>query len=840
MVNPRKIKSDTKWILECRKDKKKASKTIQLKLIPTMVHLPVVPNPSKRIVKSITKGSHLLLTWMVVKTGTKAVWLPPPNWEVPHVIKLIKYDFRTGLVNATLLLMNLTWIEDAVTKGEDVNITVAIGVCNDRNNASCTLRTWTAISVDDSPVVLYPKGPIRISPSPMARVAQPTNAKNLTSLSFSSALPLLMESPYRVTERAGIVYLLHWDSPALVHIPGVLVEWSLNNSGVGLAWLPVSVEHTNCSRSLRDQPLWEVCSESVNERQCTATCGQAATPKGQGFCQWREGMQTTRLSRNYSTCSTELLYCPDRWCDPLEELNPRICSQDCTKGVVLGTLDNGTGIASGIGVCTCDIMWMCHCGPNDKQKGPNPNVPRNQPRQSPKPPLQQGPEICDFQCFMVLGIVGLSVVSVLGVSVYIIAYRGCNFRKKGRESNREYSVHALLPIPGPEARTPVEPISSNQYETDPKWEIPRGRLMVEECLGEGEFGRVLKATARDLPGSPGFTTVAVKTLKDNAGSSELDDLMSEYQLLKEVSHPNVIKLLGACTASGGPMYIIIEFCGLGSLRAYLRRHRNINTNSEAINTIHKVNDISPRDILSFAWQISKGMAYLTEIKLVHRDLAARNILLATGKVCKISDFGLTRDVYEDDTYLKKSRGRVPVKWMAPESLSDHIYTSKSDVWSFGIVLWELVTLGSSPYPGIAVQNLYHLLKSGYRMQRPHNCSEQLYEIMNECWSGSPSERPSFAYLVDKFERMLEDGSDYLDCNIKMVSNPAYFASNEDQGIDGNEMDIRFTMDLQNTCENENRSKYENELVNKNTSYDIPKPISCIVMSDLLMKDEQRK
>lgn len=217
-------------------------------------------------------------------------------------------------------------------------------------------------------------------------------------------------------------------------------------------------------------------------------------------------------------------------------------------------------------------------------------------------------------------------------------------------------------------------------------------------------------------------------------------------------------------------------------------------------------------------------------------------MLATGKICKISDFGLTRDVYEDDTYLKKSRGRVPVKWMALESLSDHIYTSKSDVWSFGIVLWELVTLGSSPYPGVALQNLYHLLKTGYRMQKPSNCSDQLYEIMKECWSANPSDRPSFANLVVKFERMLEDGADYLDCNVNMVSNPSYFTPmNVTVPPGGHEMDITFKMDFDNDNDGPESDfiRYENETVNKNTSYDTPKPISSILLSDIIVKDEER-
>ncbi|PSN52168.1 hypothetical protein C0J52_06471 [Blattella germanica] len=252
---------------------------------------------------------------------------------------------------------------------------------------------------------------------------------------------------------------------------------------------------------------------------------------------------------------------------------------------------------------------------------------------------------------------------------------------------------------------------------DPKWEFPRTRLIIEQTLGEGEFGRVLRARALDIGSISGCTTVAVKTLKENANAGELNDLLSEYQLLKEVTHPNVIRLLGACTTPGAP--------------------------------------------------------------LVHRDLAARNVLLAAGKICKISDFGLTRDVYEDDAYLKRSKGRVPVKWMALESLADHMYTSKSDVWSFGVLMWELVTLGASPYPGVAVHNLFHLLKAGYRMEKPENCSAQLYNVMRSCWYETPSDRPSFKELTDVFERMLEDGVEYLDLNPRIVHNRTYFSSPRD-------------------------------------------------------------
>uniref|UniRef100_A0A182QEW6 Protein kinase domain-containing protein n=1 Tax=Anopheles farauti TaxID=69004 RepID=A0A182QEW6_9DIPT len=309
-----------------------------------------------------------------------------------------------------------------------------------------------------------------------------------------------------------------------------------------------------------------------------------------------------------------------------------------------------------------------------------------------------------------------------------------------------------------------------KIDYDTKWEFPRSNLILDATLGEGEFGKVLKGFATDLPEKPGITTVAVKMLKTGANSVELLALLSEYQLLQEVNHPNVIRLLGACTKGDSPL-LIIEYCQYGSLKNYLRLSRKL----EVLNADYEnaVDPITVKDILSFAWQISKGMAYLTDIKLVHRDLAARNVLLAEGKVCKISDFGLTRDVYEDDAYLKKSKDRVPVKWMAPESLADHIYTTKSDVWAFGVLCWELITLGASPYPGIPPQNLYNLLKQGYRMECPKNCSEEIYSIVRSCWTDDPKQRPSFKHLAGQFELLLGRSAKYIDMEQNSISNPVY-------------------------------------------------------------------
>lgn len=197
--------------------------------------------------------------------------------------------------------------------------------------------------------------------------------------------------------------------------------------------------------------------------------------------------------------------------------------------------------------------------------------------------------------------------------------------------------------------------------------MKRENIDLQEIIGEGEFGKVVRGFACQLPTIENSNplTVAVKMLKTGANHFELLALMSEYQMLQDLSHPNVIKLLGACTTAETPL-LIIEYCHFGSLKNYLRLSRNcvqVTNGEKPIENDYQnqIEAVTEKDVLSFAWQISKGMAYLADMKLVHRDLAARNVLVAEGKVCKISDFGLTRDIYEDDAYLKKSKDRVPVK-----------------------------------------------------------------------------------------------------------------------------------------------------------------------------------
>ncbi|ELT94233.1 hypothetical protein CAPTEDRAFT_48307, partial [Capitella teleta] len=147
---------------------------------------------------------------------------------------------------------------------------------------------------------------------------------------------------------------------------------------------------------------------------------------------------------------------------------------------------------------------------------------------------------------------------------------------------------------------------------------------------------------------------------------------------------------------------------------------------------------------------------------IHRDLAARNILLGPGKVVKVCDFGLARVVYNGDQYYKLTNGRLPMKWMAVESLKDRVFTTSSDVWAFGILLWEIVTMGATPYPNVALTNLYTYLAEGNRMSQPANCSNEIYSMMLMCWCENPSDRPTFSNLREHLEQLLTRNRDYLD------------------------------------------------------------------------------
>ncbi|XP_027006065.1 fibroblast growth factor receptor 3 isoform X6 [Tachysurus fulvidraco] len=309
-------------------------------------------------------------------------------------------------------------------------------------------------------------------------------------------------------------------------------------------------------------------------------------------------------------------------------------------------------------------------------------------------------------------------------------------------------------------------VSELELPSDPKWEFARSRLTLGKALGEGCFGQVVMAEAiggdKEKPNKP--ITVAVKMLKDDGTDKDLSDLVSEMEMMKMIGkHKNIINLLGACTQDG-PLYVLVEYASKGNLREYLRARRPPGMDYSFDTCKIPDETLTFKDLVSCAYQVARGMEYLASQKCIHRDLAARNVLVTEDNVMKIADFGLARDVHNIDYYKKTTNGRLPVKWMAPEALFDRVYTHQSDVWSYGVLLWEIFTLGGSPYPGIPVEELFKLLKEGHRMDKPANCTHELYMIMRECWHAVPSQRPTFRQLVEDHDRVLSMTStdEYLD------------------------------------------------------------------------------
>ncbi|XP_048715712.2 macrophage colony-stimulating factor 1 receptor isoform X2 [Caretta caretta] len=352
-------------------------------------------------------------------------------------------------------------------------------------------------------------------------------------------------------------------------------------------------------------------------------------------------------------------------------------------------------------------------------------------------------------------------------------------------------------------------IDPTQLPYNEKWEFPRNNLQFGKTLGAGAFGKVVEATAIGLGKEDTVLKVAVKMLKSTAHTDEQEALMSELKIMSHLGHhENIVNLLGACTY-GGPILVITEYCRYGDLLNFLRKnaesiiiqdsslessldstadYKNIYLEkkyvrsdsgfaSQCLETYVEMrpvpSDSMPAegksakeeqdtrpldlyDLLQFSYQVAQGMAFLASKNCIHRDLAARNVLVTHGRVAKICDFGLARDIMNDSNYVVKGNARLPVKWMAPESIFDCIYTVQSDVWSYGILLWEIFSLGKSPYPGMLVNSkFYSMVKQGYQMARPDFAPMETYRIMQACWNLQPTQRPTFDQICLFIQKQLD-------------------------------------------------------------------------------------
>ncbi|XP_052057216.1 tyrosine-protein kinase ABL2 isoform X7 [Apodemus sylvaticus] len=268
-----------------------------------------------------------------------------------------------------------------------------------------------------------------------------------------------------------------------------------------------------------------------------------------------------------------------------------------------------------------------------------------------------------------------------------------------------------------------------------KWEMERTDITMKHKLGGGQYGEVYVGVWKKYS-----LTVAVKTLKED--TMEVEEFLKEAAVMKEIKHPNLVQLLGVCTLEP-PFYIVTEYMPYGNLLDYLRECSR--------------EEVTAVVLLYMATQISSAMEYLEKKNFIHRDLAARNCLVGENHVVKVADFGLSR-LMTGDTYTAHAGAKFPIKWTAPESLAYNTFSIKSDVWAFGVLLWEIATYGMSPYPGIDLSQVYDLLEKGYRMEQPEGCPPKVYELMRACWRWSPADRPSFAETHQAFETMFHDSS----------------------------------------------------------------------------------
>eukprot|EP00794_Sanderia_malayensis_P015690 gene15690-17272_t len=263
-----------------------------------------------------------------------------------------------------------------------------------------------------------------------------------------------------------------------------------------------------------------------------------------------------------------------------------------------------------------------------------------------------------------------------------------------------------------------------------QWEIPRQEITISQKLGGGQYGEVYKAEYRKFQ-----RTVAVKTLKEDA--TDVKEFLKEANVMKHIRHPNLVQLIGVCTQER-PIYIITEYMERGNLLDYLRSPSS--------------KDIPATTLLYMATQVAGAMQYLEELNFIHRDLAARNCLVGENHLIKVADFGLARNLMSD--YYKAHAGaKFPIKWTAPEALAYNKFSCKSDVWAFGILMWEIATYGMSPYPGRDLNHVYSFLETGSRLDRPEGCPKPAYELMLKCWDWEPTARPDFSSIHSELNTM---------------------------------------------------------------------------------------
>ncbi|XP_070548641.1 fibroblast growth factor receptor 1-A-like isoform X2 [Ptychodera flava] len=304
------------------------------------------------------------------------------------------------------------------------------------------------------------------------------------------------------------------------------------------------------------------------------------------------------------------------------------------------------------------------------------------------------------------------------------------------------------------------PLASDYVHAELDREVSRDDVQVGLQIGEGHFGRVCKGCLK-LQGKQEQKEVAIKILPACTSTEEYDRLIRELDIMKKLKpHPRVVQLLACCTLpKKESIFLIVEYLPNGSLKDYLLKNRPT-TNTPMTDSMERCRILTDKDLIKFAFQVAEGMTFLHENNLIHRDLASRNILVTSDVNCKISDFGLARNIGPNQEYVMQSPGTLPLRWEAPESLTSNVYNFKSDVWSYGILLWEIITFGERPYPDFEnCDDVRTKVKEGYTMAIPEHCQNGLGDIIKQCWQHDAKKRPSFNRIADNLKSMKKEHVD---------------------------------------------------------------------------------
>ncbi|XP_051809190.1 ephrin type-A receptor 4b isoform X2 [Acanthochromis polyacanthus] len=378
---------------------------------------------------------------------------------------------------------------------------------------------------------------------------------------------------------------------------------------------------------------------------------------------------------------------------------------------------------------------------------------------------------------LAVSIAGGIVLLIFLVTCFVVSGRHCGYIKAKQDPDEEKMQfqHGRVKLPG--SRTYIHPHTyedPNQAVRDFAKEIDASNIRIERVIGAGEFGEVCSGRLR-VQGKREIY-VAIKSLKAGYSDKQRRDFLSEASIMGQFDHPNIIRLEGVVTRCK-PVMIITEFMENGSLDTFLKKHDGQFTVIQLVGMLRG---------------IASGMKYLSDMSYIHRDLAARNILVNSNLVCKVSDFGLSRVLEDDPEAAYTTRGgKIPIRWTAPEAIAYRKFTSASDVWSYGIVMWEVISYGERPYWEMSNQDVIKAIDEGYRLPAPMDCPVVLHQLMLDCWEKGRSDRPKFGQIVTILDKLIRNPASLRELANSSVwedpSTPEFSVSTVDEWLEAIKM-----------------------------------------------------